>query len=225
MALSTGTRLGPYEVLSIIGSGGMGEVYRAKDTRLERTIAIKVLPGNLSSDPENRKRFDREARSISSLSHPHICAVHDVGHQDGIDFLVMELLEGETLAARLAKGSLPLDQILRFGAEIADAMDHAHRHGIIHRDLKPGNMILSKSGIKLLDFGLAKIAVNRAEVNLLELPTQQQHLTAKGYILGTIQYMSPEQLEGKEVDSRTDIFSFRHGALRNGIRAKALYWK
>src|SRR6266481_3395488 len=156
MSLSTGTRLGPYEVLSPLGAGGMGEVYRARDTRLERTVAIKVLPPHLSSSEEARQRFEREAKTISALSHPHICALYDVGNQDGVEYLVMEYLEGETLADRLAKGPLPLEQTLRYGIEIADALDRAHRQGIVHRDLKPGNVMLTKSGVKLLDFGLAK---------------------------------------------------------------------
>jgi serine/threonine-protein kinase len=185
----------------------MGEVYRARDTRLERTVAVKVLPTHLSSSPETRQRFEREAKTISQLSHPHICALHDVGSQDGVEYLVMELLEGETLAARLARGALPLEQTLRFGQEIADALDKAHRQGIVHRDLKPGNVMLTKSGVKLLDFGLAKaIAPAAAKGSLTSLPTQQG-LTQEGTILGTFQYMAPEQLEGKEADSRTDIFA------------------
>jgi Tol biopolymer transport system component len=185
----------------------MGEVYKAKDTRLERTVAVKVLPSHLSSSPETRQRFEREAKTISQLSHPHICALHDVGSQDGVEYLVMELLEGETLAARLAKGALPLEQTLRFGQEISDALDKAHRQGIVHRDLKPGNVMLTKSGVKLLDFGLAKaMAPAAAKGSLTSLPTQQG-LTQEGTILGTFQYMAPEQLEGKEADARTDIFA------------------
>src|SRR6202158_599248 len=157
MPLAVGTRLGPYEILAPIGAGGMGEGYRAKDTRLDRTVAIKVLPEHLSSKPQLRERFEREARAVSSLNHPHICTLHDVGQQDGVDFLVMEYLEGETLAHRLKKGALPLDQTLRFAIEIASALDAAHRKGITHRDLKPGNVMLTKSGTKLLDFGLAKL--------------------------------------------------------------------
>src|SRR5262244_3126293 len=156
MSLSAGTRLGPYEVLSPVGAGGMGEVYKAKDTRLERTVAVKVLPDHLSSSTEVRQRFEREAKTISQLSHPHICALYDVGNQDGVEFLVMEFLEGETLAERLVKGALPAEQTLRYGIEITDALDKAHRQGIVHRDLKPGNVMLTKSGVKLLDFGLAK---------------------------------------------------------------------
>src|SRR6266516_481810 len=156
MPLATGTRLGPYEILSPIGAGGMGEVYQARDTRLERTVAVKVLPRHLSENSDVRLRFEREAKTISSLSHPHICALYDVGNQDGVEYLVMEFLEGETLAERLARGPLPLEQTLRHGIEIADALDKAHRQGIVHRDLKPGNVMVTKSGIKLLDFGLAK---------------------------------------------------------------------
>src|SRR5512132_349412 len=156
MTLAAGTRLGPYELGAPIGAGGMGEVYRAKDTRLDRTVAVKVLPEHLSASAESRQRFEREAKTISQLSHPHICALYDVGNQDGVEFLVMEYLEGETLSDRLLKGALPFDQVLRFGIEIADALDKAHRQGIVHRDLKPGNVMITKSGVKLLDFGLAK---------------------------------------------------------------------
>ena len=209
MALSVGTRLGPYEILSPLGSGGMGEVYRAKDTRLDRTVAIKILPSHLSSNSDYKQRFEREARAISSLTHPHICGLYDVGSQNGTEFLVMEFLEGETLAHRLAKGPLPTDQMLRYAIQIADALDKAHKQGIVHRDLKPGNIMLTKSGVKLLDFGLAKVVSAAAPVlGVSQLDTQQRDITTEGTILGTIQYMSPEQLEGKEVDSRTDIFAF-----------------
>ncbi len=212
MPLSPGTRLGPYEVLAPLGAGGMGEVYRARDTRLERTVAIKVLPENLSSSPEVRQRFEREAKTISGLSDPHICALYDVGNQDGVEFLVMEYLEGETLADRLARGPLPLDQALRHGIEISTALDRAHRQGIVHRDLKPGNVMLTRSGVKLLDFGLAKLAAPAAPsgvAGLSMMPTTPKgsNLTAEGTILGTFQYMAPEQLEGKEADARTDIFA------------------
>ena len=156
MPLQPGTTLGPYEILSPIGAGGMGEVYRARDTRLDRTVAIKVLPEHVASDPDLKQRFEREAKTISSLNHPHICTLYDIGSQDGIDFLVMEYLEGDTLAQRLEKGALPLDQALRVAIEIADALDKAHRQGITHRDLKPGNIMLTQTGAKLLDFGLAK---------------------------------------------------------------------
>jgi eukaryotic-like serine/threonine-protein kinase len=187
----------------------MGEVYRARDTRLERTVAIKVLPQHLSSSPEVRQRFEREAKTISQLSHPHICALYDVGNQDGVEYLVMEYLEGETLAERLLKGPLPMDQTLRFGIEIADALDKAHRQGIVHRDLKPGNVMLTKSGVKLLDFGLARVVqpVSSAAA-LTSLPTEGPALTAEGTILGTFQYMAPEQLEARDADARTDIFAF-----------------
>src|SRR5260221_4043804 len=213
MSLSTGTRLGPYEVLSPLGAGGMGEVYRARDTRLERTVAIKVLPPHFSSSEEVRQRFEREAKTISSLSHPHICALYDVGNQDGVEYLVMEYLEGETLSDRLLKGPLPTDQTLRFGIEIADALDKAHRQGIVHRDLKPGNVMLTKSGVKLLDFGLAKVVQTASPTSGLSVLATQvgSNLTQEGSILGTFQYMAPEQLEGKEADVRSDIFSF--GAL------------
>src|SRR6476619_4382865 len=153
MSLAAGTRLGPYELVAAVGAGGMGEVYRAKDTRLDRTVAVKVLPEHLSSSPDSRQRFEREAKMISQLSHPHICALYAVGNQDGVEFLVMEYLEGETLSDRLLKGALPVEQTLRFGIEIADALDKAHRQGIVHRDLKPANVMITKSGVKLLDFG------------------------------------------------------------------------
>src|SRR5712692_11030273 len=212
MRLAIGTTLGPYEILAPIGAGGMGEVYRARDTRLNRIVAIKVLPMHLADRPELRERFDREARTIASLNHPHICTLYDIGHQDGTDFLVMEHLEGETLAARLVKGPLPLEQVLQFAIEIADALDKAHRKGVTHRDLKPGNIMLTKTGTKLLDFGLAKLKQETAPANisLSKLSTAKDNLTAQGAILGTLQYMAPEQLEGKEkeVDARTDIFAF-----------------
>jgi serine/threonine protein kinase/Tol biopolymer transport system component len=214
MTLAAGTRLGPYEILGPLGAGGMGEVYRARDTRLDRTVAIKVLPSHLSENPDLRRRFEREAKTISSLSHPHICALHDVGHQDGTDYLVMEYVEGETLTDRLVKGPLPTEQVLRYGIEIADALDKAHRQGIVHRDLKPGNVMLTRSGVKLLDFGLAKVReldeALGASVSLLATRTSADRspLTEKGMILGTYQYMAPEQLEGREADARSDIFAF-----------------
>jgi Tol biopolymer transport system component/tRNA A-37 threonylcarbamoyl transferase component Bud32 len=210
MAILPGRRLGPYEILSSIGAGGMGEVYRARDTRLDRIVAIKVLPTHLADRPELRERFEREAKTVASLNHPHICVLHDIGKQNGIDFLVMEYLEGETLAQRLQKGSLPLEQVLQYAIEISDALDKAHRKGVTHRDLKPGNIMLTKSGTKLLDFGLAKLKQEAAPANvpLSELPTAIDPLTAEGTIVGTLQYMAPEQLEGKEVDARTDIFAF-----------------
>src|SRR5712671_463727 len=210
MPLSAGTKLGPYEVLSAIGAGGMGEVYKARDTRLNRIVAIKVLPTHLADRSELRERFEREARSIASLNHPHICVLHDIGHQDEIDFLVMEYIAGETLAQRLQRGTLPLEQVFQYAIEISDALDKAHRKGVTHRDLKPGNIMLAKSGTKLLDFGLAKLKqeVAPANVQLSQLPTANDPLTAQGTIIGTLQYMAPEQVEGKEVDVRTDIFAF-----------------
>jgi serine/threonine protein kinase len=208
VTLSPGSRLGPYEVLAPIGAGGMGEVYRAKDTRLDRTVAIKVLPSHLSQNEEIRQRFEREAKTISSLSHPHICALYDVGNQDGVEYLVMEYLEGETLAVRLAKGPLPLEQTLRFGAEIASALEAAHRKGIVHRDLKPSNVMVTKAGVKLVDFGLAKILVPVPTLeSLTSAPTAARDVTRPGMILGTVPYMAPEQLQGKEADSRGDIFA------------------
>jgi eukaryotic-like serine/threonine-protein kinase len=206
MPLVPGTHLGPYEITEPLGSGGMGEVYRARDTRLERTVAIKILPRELSNDPVRKQRFEREAKTISSLNHPNICVLHDVGSQDGIDYLVMECIEGETLAKRLEKGSLQLDQVLKLGAQIADALDRAHRSGVVHRDLKPGNMMLTPNGAKLLDFGLAKPAVALASAATLTA-VQTAPVTDEGTIVGTFQYMSPEQVEGKELDGRSDIFS------------------
>jgi serine/threonine protein kinase len=202
MSVKVGTRFGPYEILSAIGAGGMGEVYRARDTRLDRIVAIKVLPAHLADRSELRERFEREARTIASLNHPHICVLHDIGQQDGIDYLVMEYLEGETLAQRLLKGPLPLEQVLRYAIEISDALDKAHRKGVTHRDLKPGNIMLTKTGTKLLDFGLAKLKqeVVPANMQLSQLPTANDPLTAQGTIVGTLQYMAPEQLEAKERD-------------------------
>ncbi len=215
MALPSGTRLGPYEIVSPLGAGGMGEVYRARDTRLGRDVAVKVLPEHLAATPEVRARFEREARTISSLNHPHICTLFDVGHEGDTDFLVMELVEGETLATRLAKGALPLEQALKLGAEIADALDRAHRAGVVHRDLKPGNVMLTKSGAKLLDFGLARATgmagpgggSGMTIAALTQSPTVSQPLTAEGTIVGTFQYMAPEQLEGREADARCDIWA------------------
>jgi serine/threonine protein kinase len=216
-------KLGPYEVHSQLGAGGMGEVYRARDTRLDRSVAIKILPAHLSSNPDLKVRLEREARAISSLQHPHICVLHDIGHQDGIDYLVMEFLEGETLAERLRKGPLPVEQAIKIGIEIADALDKAHRRGIVHRDLKPGNIMLTSGGAKLMDFGLAKpsaLAVAASDdidrgftpsspTSPLVVPTGgTTPLTVAGTILGTFQYMAPEQIEGKEADARSDIFAF-----------------
>ena len=220
MTLTPGTRLGPYQIGEPIGAGGMGEVYRARDTRLDRSVAIKVLPAHLSSLHDLRERFEREARTVSSLNHPNICTLHDIGSQDGIDFLVMEYLEGETLADRLSGGrTLKLADALEIAMQIADALDKAHRQGVVHRDLKPGNVMLTKAGAsrndapqaKLLDFGLAKQAKPAATVSGAGqsiMPTEGQPLTAHGAIIGTFQYMAPEQLEGQEADARTDIFAF-----------------
>jgi Tol biopolymer transport system component len=210
VTLSVGTQLGPYEILAPLGAGGMGEVYRAKDTRLDRTVAVKVLPERSVPSADARQRFEREAKTISQLSHPHICALYDVGREGDLEYLVMEYLEGETLAERLAKGALPLKQTLRYGVEVAGALDRAHREGIVHRDLKPGNVMLTKSGVKLLDFGLAKaMAPVESKSGLTSLPTVAgaPNLTQEGTILGTFQYMAPEQLEGREADARTDIFA------------------
>jgi serine/threonine-protein kinase len=208
MALISGTKLGPYEIVAPLGAGGMGEVYRAKDTRLERTVAIKVLPKEMSADAVSKQRFEREAKTISSLNHPNICTLHDIGSQDGVDYLVMECVEGETLAKRLDKGALPLEQVLKYGMQVADALDKAHRAGIVHRDLKPGNIMLTPTGAKLLDFGLAKPAAPPASVaTLTAAVTQTSPMTEQGAIVGTFQYMSPEQVEAKELDGRSDIFS------------------
>src|SRR5262245_14379900 len=215
MTLSSGARLGPYEIQSLLGAGGMGEVYRARDTRLNRTVALKILSADRCASPGARQRFEREANAISRLSHPHICALYDVGSEASpggtVDYLVMEYLEGETLSDRLEKGALPLDQTLRFAIQIADALDKAHRQGIVHRDLKPANVMLTRTGVKLLDFGLAKSEAAPAQPDTLTALPTRANLTQEGTILGTIPYMAPEQLEGKEADPRTDIFAF--GAL------------
>ena len=208
MTLRTGDRLGPYEIVALLGAGGMGEVYKARDTRLGRDVAIKVLPAHLSANPELRARFEREARAISQLNHPHICSLYDIGRQDDIDYLVMEYLEGETLAARIKKDALPLADLLRFGIEIARALDCAHSSGIVHRDLKPGNVMLTKGGAKLMDFGLARATGLTPEPGGLSAsPTASRPLTAEGTIVGTFQYMTPGQLEGKEADARVDIWA------------------
>ena len=217
MSLTAGTRLGPYEIVAPIGAGGMGEIYKARDTRLDRTVAIKRIQAALSADPEFKARFEREARTISALNHPHICTLHDIGHEHGIDYLVFEFLEGETLAARLEKGPLPVEHALKIGREICDALDRAHRHGITHRDLKPGNVMLTRSGAKLLDFGLAKPsgAVSAdapplprgADASLPTAMLANAPITTRGTILGTFQYMSPEQIEGQDADARSDIWS------------------
>src|ERR1700689_571879 len=207
MALMTGTKLGPYEVQSPLGAGGMGEVYRARDPRLGRDVAIKVLPAHLSSDPDLKARFEREAKAVSALSHPHICHLYDIGSQDGTDYLVLELLEGGTLAARLKKGPLPLKQALQYGIEIAEALEKAHSNGIVHRDLKPGNIMLTKSGAKLLDFGLAKPAQNAVKVASGSMATMSKPHTVEGMIVGTFQYMAPEQVQGQDADARSDLFA------------------
>ncbi|HXH91131.1 MAG TPA: protein kinase [Thermoanaerobaculia bacterium] len=208
MAITTGSRLGPYEMVALIGAGGMGEVYKARDTRLDRSVAIKVLPSAFAGNAQLKLRFEREAKTISQLTHPHICTLYDVGNDQGVEYLVMELLDGETLADRIARGPLPMRDVLRYGGEIAEALDRAHRAGVVHRDLKPGNVMITKSGAKLLDFGLAK---GGALEITADGATQQKSLTQEGTILGTFQYMAPEQLEGTEVDARTDIFAL--GAL------------
>ncbi len=208
MALTSGSKLGPYEIVSPLGAGGMGEVYRARDTRLDRDVAVKVLRTSLSSDVSLRQRLEREAKAASKLSHPHICTLHDIGHQDGVDFLVMELVEGETVEHRLIKGPLPPEQTVRVAAQIADALAKAHKMGFTHRDLKPSNVMLTKTGAKLMDFGLAKASGTAPLSDVLtEMTAEQAKLTAEGAIVGTFQYMAPEQLEGKEADARTDIFA------------------
>ena len=220
MALTAGTKLGPYEIQSPLGAGGMGEVYRARDTRLDRVVAVKVLASHLSSSPELKQRMEREARAISSLNHPHICQLYDIGSDNGTDFLVMEFLEGATLADKLRNGALPLAEVFRIGIDIAEALAVAHRSGIVHRDLKPGNIMLTAGGAKLMDFGLAKpLGVQSASgsgaappsftaVATLSGPSPLSPLTTAGSIVGTIQYMAPEQIEGKEADARSDIFAF-----------------
>jgi eukaryotic-like serine/threonine-protein kinase len=207
MSLVPGTRLGPYEIVGPIGAGGMGEVYRAKDTRLGRDVAVKILPTHLSQNPEVRERFEREAKAISSLNHPHICTLYDVGREGDADYFVMELLDGESLGARLERGPLKLDEALKIGAQIADGLAAAHKQGIVHRDLKPGNVVLTKAGAKILDFGVAKLR----EEQVVDMATRTTPLTSHGAMVGTVQYMSPEQLEGKPVDHRADLFAF--GAL------------
>jgi serine/threonine protein kinase/Tol biopolymer transport system component len=219
MALASGTKLGPYEIVSPLGAGGMGEVYRALDTRLDRVVAIKVLASHLSSSPELKQRMEREARSISSLNHPHICHLYDIGSQNGTDYLVMEFLEGETLAERLRKGAMPLNEVIKVGITVAEALAVAHRHSIVHRDLKPGNIMLTQGGAKLMDFGLAKpvglqtkahgsgAAPSFTAVATISGPSPLSPLTTAGSIIGTIQYMAPEQIEGKDADTRSDIFA------------------
>jgi serine/threonine protein kinase len=227
MPILPGKRLGPYEIVSGIGAGGMREVYRARDTRLDRIVAIKILPDHHASNPELRERFEREARTIASLNHPHICVLHDIGHQVGTDFLVIEYLEAETLAQRLVKGPLPLAQMLPYAIEIADALDKAHRKGVTHRDLKPGNIMLTKSGTKLLDFGLAKLREDSAPATpLSQLPTGKDPITAKGTILGTLQYWLPSSWkESKRTReptfSHSVWWSMRWRRARKRLRARA----
>ena len=213
MILSPGTRLGAYEIVSLVGSGGMGEVYRATDTRLDRAVAIKVVAGRVTINPEFRQRFEREARHIAALNHPRICTLFDVGHQDEINYLVMEYLEGETLSRRLRRGALPLEQTLKIAIEICDALASAHRHGIVHRDLKPANVMLTKSGAKLLDFGLAlsMAPMLNTPIDATVSPTQDHRLMPEEILVGTLPYMAPEQISGGRIDDRTDIFAF--GAL------------
>ena len=204
MPLSAGEKLGPYEILSAIGSGGMGEVYKARDTRLDRTVAVKVLPEHIAKREDLRSRFEREARSVASLNHPNICTLYDIGNQDGAGYMVMEFMEGETLAARIDKSALPLDQVLKLATQIADALDRAHRAGVTHRDVKPQNIMLTRDGVKVLDFGLAKLMPKPGPTG----ETLTAVLTTEGTVLGTPQYMAPEQFEGKEADARSDIWAF-----------------
>src|SRR6202041_725240 len=221
MSLTSGKRLGPSEIEAPLGAGCMGEVYRARDTRLDRTVAIKILPHHLSSNPDLKQRFEREARAISSLNHPRICTLYDVGHQDDIDFLVMECLEGESLAERLRKGPLSLKESLKIGIEVCEALEAAQKAGIVHRDLKPANIMLTKNGAKLMDFGLAKPTAtgpgSSASAPLLSAAktmseaTPLSPLTSAGMVIGTIQYMAPEQIEGKEADARSDLFALGAG--------------
>src|SRR5262245_40539620 len=210
MPLSAGTRLGPYEITSALGAGGMGEVYRGTDTRLGRSVAIKILPAHVVGNSMRRERLAREAQAVSRLSHPTICPLYDVGEQDGHQFLVMEYLEGETLAQRLGRGALPIADVMRIAIEIAEALEHAHQRGVVHRDLKPANIMLTATGTKLLDFGLARFDSPELVVagSPVASPTATETLTQEGTIVGTVQYMAPEQLECGPIDARTDIFAF-----------------
>ena len=231
MALLAGTRLGPYEILAPIGAGGMGEVYKARDTRLDRTVAIKVLREQLALSPERKQRFEREAKAISKLNHPHICILYDVGNQDGTDYLVMEYIEGETLAERLKKGALPLDKALEYGIQITDGLDTAHRAGIVHRDLKPGNLILTKSGIKLLDFGLAKpVPVKDGEPfsDSSDAPTRQKNITKDHAIVGTLVSFRQPCVAGGVRSCGPPVVASSGGPQRTGGRprgsAQTLRW-
>ena len=206
--LRPGTRLGPYDILSFVGSGGMGEVYRGHDRRLDRDVAIKIIAAHGARFPKSRERFEREAKVIARLNHPHICTIYDVGACEGIDFIVMEIVEGESLAERLARGALPLDDVLRYAVHIADALDKAHQQGIVHRDLKPGNIYLTSLGAKLLDFGLATLASGRWGDPTADGPLTSRRLTDHGAVPGTWGYMAPEQLVGRDVDHRSDLFAF-----------------
>jgi serine/threonine protein kinase len=208
MPLTAGTRIGPYEFNGALGAGGMGEVYRGTDTRLGRSVAIKILREHVAVNAARRERLTREAKAVSRLSHPHICPLYDIGEQDGVQFLVMEYLEGETLAHRLRRGAAPFSEVVRIGVEIADALDHAHHKGIVHRDLKPANIMLTRAGARLLDFGLARFESSDLAFANGATQTMPDTLTEEGTIVGTVQYMAPEQLEGKKVDARTDIFAF-----------------
>ena len=206
MPLSTGDKLGPYEIVARIGAGGMGEVYKARDTRLDRTVAVKVLPEHIAKRDDLRARFEREARTVASLNHPNICVLHDIGSHNGTPFMVMEYLEGETLAARMDRGRVPLDEALRIAVQVGDALDRAHRAGVTHRDIKPGNIMLTRDGAKVLDFGLARVAekatAGPADVTLTKV------LTGENTVMGTPQYMAPELFEGKAADARSDIWAF-----------------
>ena len=230
MTFREGSTVGPYEIRARVGVGGMGEVYRAIDRRLNRTVAIKVITAGAAGDPAQRERFRREARTISSLNHAHICTIYDVGQHEGIDYLVMEYLEGETLAARLGRSRdspLSLKEALKYAIEIADALDQAHRHGVVHRDVKPANIMLTAGGAKLLDFGLAKACLTgfvSAASGDTPTPTDDPaSLTAEGVLVGTLAYMAPEQLEGKEADPASDIFAFGRGVVRDGLRPAGIW--
>src|SRR5688572_10750195 len=208
MAIGAGTRLGPYEIAGSLGAGGMGQVFRAKDTRLGREVAVKVPFQDVGGDEARRQRFQREARAVAALNHPHICTIHDVGSESGVDFLVLEVLQGESLASRLRRGPLPLDEALARGIEIARALDCAHQAGIVHRDLKPGNVMLTASGAKVLDFGLARITRGETDTPMAPAGTLTAPLTEAAAVLGTLPYMAPEQVEGRAADARADVFAF-----------------